>query len=98
MMPTSTLGINLCTKARNGFISNRAAPIPLGMPMPMHCKKLNRPNTPPIIAPPTGPQLAAAIATGITLSVMTSGPTGIEPIGVNENIMTRAVISPSITS
>ena len=98
MMPTRTLGINLCTNAKNGLMSNKAAPIALGTPMFMHCKKLNRPNTPPIIPPPSGPQVMPATATGITLSVITSGPTGIEPIGVNEKIITRAVIRPSTTS
>ena len=47
---------------------------------------------------PTGPTVTAAMAIGITLRVITSGPIGIEPIGVNEKIIVRAVINPSITN
>ena len=38
--------------------------------MPKHCKKLIRPNAPPMIAPPFGPTAMAAMATGIMLKVM----------------------------
>ena len=82
--------------ARNGEMLNSIAPMPLGMPTPMHWRKLIRPNTQPMARPPFGPSAIAAMATGMVLSVMTSGPTGMLPIGVNENTITRAVIRPRI--
>ena len=43
-------------------------------PMPRHCRKLVRPNTQPQISPPSGPSATAATASGMTFSVIASGP------------------------
>ena len=59
---------------RNGFISKHMSPSALEPPMPIACKKLVMPKTPPTIVPPKGPSAMPAIATGIILSVIASGP------------------------
>ena len=61
-----------------------------------HCKKLKRPKIEPMIRPPTGPSAIAAIAIGMILSVIESGPIGMVPRGVNENTISIAVKSARI--
>ena len=65
--------------------------------MPKHCMKLNNPKTVPMMSPPMGPRATAAMAIGMMFSVMTSGPIGIDPMGVSENTTTIAVSKPSNT-
>ena len=65
-----------------GFMLNSMAPMALMPPIPMHCRKLVSPKTPPAIAPPTGPVAIAAMATGITLNVIARGPIFRYPRGV----------------
>lgn len=48
-----------CRIVRMGLISKSTRPIALVPPMPTHCKQLVIPNTPPKIAPPTGPSATA---------------------------------------
>ena len=74
------------------------APIALLPPMPMHCKKLVMPKTAPIAAPPAGPSVIAAIATGITLNVIASGPIFRYPRGVYAISRRMPVIRPKMTS
>ena len=74
------------------------APIALLPPMPMHCKKLVMPKTAPIAAPPAGPSVIAAIATGITLNVIASGPIFSYPRGVYAISRRMPVIRPKMTS
>ena len=71
-------------------------PIPLGTPIPKHCKKLNNPKIAPAAAPPLGPIAIALIATGITFKEMDKGPIGMVPMGVKAKIKSIAVISAKI--
>ena len=68
-------------------------PIPLGIPIPKHCRKLKSPKIAPAAAPPAGPIATAQIATGIIFIDMDNGPIGMVPIGVQAKISNTAVIS-----
>ena len=64
-------------------------------PIPIHCPKLVSPNTAPSTAPPNGPQEMAAIATGIILNVIASGPILRYPSGVYDISTKTAIMSPN---
>ena len=92
--PSRILGTIHVNTVPNGLIPRSIAPNAL---VPKHCSRLVIPNAAPQIAPPFGPRIIAATATGTVRNVIDSPGVLRYPNGVNAITKMIAIISASST-